>query len=76
MPGADGVELSHRLRERRPNVGILYVSGYAGRNLAQRGVEGAANLLVKPFSRDELLAAVRQVLDTSEPRPQPSATVA
>ena len=66
MPGVDGVELSRQLRQRRPAIGVLYVSGYTGKNLAQRGVDGAANLLAKPFSRDDLLAAARQVLDTAQ----------
>jgi PAS domain S-box-containing protein len=68
LPGADGVDLSHRLRQRRPKVRVLYVSGYAGKHLAQHGVDGASRLLAKPFSTHELLATVRQALDAANPR--------
>lgn len=74
MRSMRGTELVRRVRERWPLVRVLYMSGY-GRNpetIAEVGRDGAV-LVAKPFTRDELLSAVRQALDTL-PGP-PSSTV-
>lgn len=64
MPGLGGFELAARLRERRPGLRVLYVSGYAGGSPAARS-EGAL-LLAKPFRARELAETVRHAL--AEPR--------
>ena len=63
MPGLNGRELSDRLKEVRPNVKVLFISGYTADVIAQRGIldQGVA-FLHKPFSSDELAAKVREVL--------------
>ncbi|GGK02239.1 histidine kinase [Pilimelia anulata] len=67
MPGMQGRELAARLEVSRPGTRVLYVSGYARPVLASRGtLEGDQVLLAKPFSRDELLRAVRLRLDAPE----------
>jgi len=64
MPGMQGKELAGRLAVSRPGTRVLYVSGYARPVLASRGtLEPGVALLTKPFSRDELLTAVRRRLD-------------
>ncbi len=62
MPGMSGAELAGRFERMRPAARVLYVSGYAGEELTRRGVERGA-VLSKPFSHEELLAAVRAALD-------------
>jgi two-component system, cell cycle sensor histidine kinase and response regulator CckA len=59
MPFMGGAELAEQLRARRQTLKLLCVSGYSG------GVESklATDFLAKPFSRDELLKKVREVLD-------------
>ncbi|HEX8051798.1 MAG TPA: PAS domain S-box protein [Thermoleophilaceae bacterium] len=57
MPGMSGPELAERI-EALP---VLFMSGYAG-DAAGALPEGAPPLLEKPFSADELLAAVRAAL--------------
>jgi CheY-like chemotaxis protein len=66
MPGMNGKELSIRLKERHPSMKALFMSGYAGDVIAERGVlnPGVA-FLHKPFSRAELARKVRGVLDDS-----------
>ena len=59
MPYMGGAELSHHLRSRRRTLKLLCMSGYPG-NL---DAELAVDFLAKPFSRDELLKKVREVLD-------------
>jgi CheY-like chemotaxis protein len=59
MPYMGGAELAHHLRGRRRTLKLLCISGYAG-NLDP---ELAVDFLAKPFSRDDLLKKVREVLD-------------
>ena len=64
MPKMGGAELADRLRGTRPNLAVLYVSGYAGNELENRGVmEGRKTFLTKPFDRQQLGARVRELLD-------------
>ena len=59
MPFMGGVELARQLRTRRRTLKLLCISGYAGGT----ELEVAGDFLAKPFSRDELLAKVREILD-------------
>ena len=59
MPYMGGAELAHQLRARRRTLKLLCISGYAG-NL---DADLSADFLAKPFSRDDLLKKVREVLD-------------
>jgi CheY-like chemotaxis protein len=63
MPGISGKELSERLKEVRPGLKVLFMSGYTADVIAQRGVlDRSVAFLHKPFSPAELAAKVRQVL--------------
>ena len=59
MPYMGGAELAHQLRARRRTLRLLCISGDPG-NL---DADLAADFLAKPFSRDDLLKKVREVLD-------------
>jgi PAS domain S-box-containing protein len=64
MPGAlDGVALAAEARARRPDVKVLYTSGYVdpGR-MEEAETPGGIELLRKPSSLAELAAAVRRAL--------------
>ena len=65
MPDMNGPELGSHLQELRPGIRVLYVSGYAGDQLA-RYVHSLteASLLVKPFTMESLLKKIRSVLDS------------
>jgi len=66
MPGISGKESSERMKKVRPNLKVLFMSGYTADVIAQRGVlDRSVAFLHKPFSPVELAAKVRQVLDTS-----------
>ena len=62
MPQMDGVELYRRVSQIRPELPVLYLSGYAHDVIAARGVQ-TVNLLEKPFTLQELTDRVRQALD-------------
>ena len=59
MPFMGGAELATQLRTRRGTLKLLCISGYAGGN----ELEFPGDFLAKPFSRDQLLAKVREILD-------------
>lgn len=59
MPYMGGAELAQHLRARRRTLKLICVSGYPGG--AEAGL--TSDFLAKPFSRDELLKKVREVLD-------------
>jgi DNA-binding NtrC family response regulator len=64
MPQVLGKDVAEGVRAIRPDVKVLYMSGYARPVLASSGsLDTGVNLLEKPFSEQVLLAAVRDVLD-------------
>ncbi|GAB4201788.1 MAG: hypothetical protein OHK0013_14220 [Sandaracinaceae bacterium] len=68
MPRKGGRELAEALVADRPGLRVLYVSGYAGQPGLEHVLRDAGeSFLGKPFSPEDLLAKVREVLDR-EPR--------
>ncbi len=64
MPNVGGKELSQRLRQIRPQIKVLFMSGYPDHPaLADAGDETQATVLQKPFSLDMLAHKVRSLLD-------------
>jgi two-component system cell cycle sensor histidine kinase/response regulator CckA len=64
MPSIGGPELARQLREMRPNLRVLFASGYTDDALVQQGVlQPGSELIQKPFTREALLQKVRSVLD-------------
>jgi len=68
MPGIGGRELAERLLAERPELKVLYMSGYTDGTIARRGMvqEGVA-LLEKPFTRRNLAQRVRELLGSGQP---------
>ncbi len=64
MPGIDGRELANRLQPSRPEMKVIFMSGYSGNVVVHHGVldEGVA-FLQKPIMPEPFLRSVRDVLD-------------
>ena len=63
MPEITGPDLANRLKVHRPDLEVLYMSGYAGKMLSNHGIlEAEAALLHKPFTRNNLLKHINIAL--------------
>ncbi|WP_437785900.1 ATP-binding protein [Sorangium sp. So ce1097] len=64
MPEMTGRELAERLARLRPDMRVLFMSGYTGDALdVPRAARPGAALLAKPFTAESLLRAVRKALE-------------
>jgi CheY-like chemotaxis protein len=65
IPHMTGTELAERIAARRPELPLIFTSGFAPEDLDRRGlVRSHGHLLTKPFTQDELLNLVRRLLPT------------
>jgi len=66
MPKIDGKSLYEEIREIRPDMKVLFTSGYTNDIIVERGVlEDECNFINKPVKSFELLKKVRDVLDVN-----------
>jgi two-component system, cell cycle sensor histidine kinase and response regulator CckA len=69
MPGISGRILADQMKLRRPDIKVLFVSGYTGQQMGQEVLEPGSHFLQKPFTREDLTRKVREVLGTSSAVP-------
>jgi PAS domain S-box-containing protein len=66
MPGISGADLAGSVKALRPDVKVLYVSGYAGNLLSRHGILDSSTLLLgKPFTKPELIGRVGAALEAN-----------
>jgi two-component system cell cycle sensor histidine kinase/response regulator CckA len=64
MPGASGRQIADRLSVTRPEMRVLYMSGYMEDTILRHGIsEQELAFLPKPFAPNTLVRKVREVLD-------------
>ena len=67
MPNMDGVDFVHKLREKRPTLPVIVVSGSSKSVMDRYGINtldipGANASLSKPFKSNELVGLVKKLL--------------
>jgi DNA-binding response OmpR family regulator len=68
MPGLSGLEVLRELRHLDPHVCVVFSSGHTLQGNVEELLAAAARAFVpKPYSPEELVARIRQVLDDSQP---------
>ncbi len=69
MPGMNGRELANQVSPTRPEMRVLYMSGYTENHIGHNGtLDQGITLLQKPFTLPALKAKVREMLDTPLPQ--------
>ena len=69
LPKMDGFEIFKRAREIRPEIRVIYMSGFTDEALSEHGVRAEdITLLEKPFTPSTLLRKIREFLDTDPER--------
>jgi CheY-like chemotaxis protein len=64
LPGKSGRVLADLARQLRPEVPVLYTTGYSRNAIVHQGrLDADVNLITKPFTFDQLAVKVRDVLD-------------
>ncbi len=67
MPEMGGRELADLLKEKLPDLQVLFTSGYTDDAVVRHGViELGTNFIQKPFTPDALAKKVRELLSASE----------
>jgi CheY-like chemotaxis protein len=62
--GMNGRQLADEVRRRRPEIRVLYTTGYARNAIVHHGrLDPGVELIVKPFTQSSLAAKIRRVLD-------------
>ncbi len=68
MPGISGPRLAELLQAERPDLLLIFMSGYAATTLEQKILlDPASAFLQKPFTTEQLMRRVREVLDKGAP---------
>lgn len=66
LPGLNGLELQRHVAAERPEMPIIFITGFGDVPMSVRAMKaGAVEFLTKPFSDDVLLDAIRQAIERS-----------
>lgn len=68
MPRMRGTELAAKMMARRPDVGIVFMSGYTEEAVSEEFASDRMTILEKPYTSDALLRTVREVLERASPK--------
>ncbi|GAA3999491.1 response regulator [Sphingomonas humi] len=62
MPGMNGAQLAAQALDRKPDLKLLFLTGYADSEAIDQAVDGSAQILKKPVSAGSLAAAIEKLL--------------
>ena len=69
MPDMNGPDLVDRICSTRPELPVLYFSGYSGKEFLRSEIACKVSYMEKPFTALQLTTRVREILDRSIARP-------
>lgn len=71
MPDLDGMELVRALRHKRPQTAVVVITGYGTvRSAVEATRLGVSDYIEKPFTPEQIVAAVDQALPSEESQPE------
>ncbi len=74
--GMKGNEVAHRLKDIRPDLHVLDMSGYTENAIVHQGrLDDGVHLIGKPLAREVLARKIAEILDSPAPAPQESGNV-
>ena len=75
MPEMNGLKLADKLSSLRPDLKVLYMSGYSANVIAHHGIlDPNVNFIQKPFLNQDLAVKVHEILNNDESKPSRQAT--
>lgn len=70
MPGISGRELARRAHELRPELPVLYMTGYSRNAVVHQGrLDEGINFLQKPIKQSDLATRIRELIDSKKEKP-------
>ena len=64
-----GLEVFRRVSGQRPEIKVLYMSGYTGETVFRNGKLEESMIAEKPFTKDELVRKIQETLEERGPAP-------
>jgi len=65
LPGLNGRQLADAARERRPDLKVLFMTGYAENAALSRGfLEPGMQMITKPFAMEDLATRIREMIES------------
>ena len=69
MPGMNGLELLRKIKQLKPDLPVILISGNPDATLAEKAARGGAiGFFPKPLSRARLTVMLREVISLKEPK--------
>ena len=63
MPGANGLEVLKQIRKLRPNLKVIFATGYRSTEIAAEAIKlGASDYIIKPFESKDVREVVARVI--------------
>jgi CheY-like chemotaxis protein len=63
LPGVDGRQLADQARAHRPDMKVLFMTGYADSTLLEPALPAGFAMITKPFDLDQLTAQAQALLE-------------
>jgi FixJ family two-component response regulator len=77
LPGASGLEFQEQLAKARVSIPVIFITAHGDVPMTSRAMKaGAIEFLMKPFQKEELLAAVRHGLEKDRVQREQEAEIA